>query len=157
MTPRKELFIKTKQALGNIPELEYIDLNRNQFSSENYPDTFICALIKINAIDWESMTEQKQEGKATIDVTLHCRDGWMDQHNGTNDPEHGLNEIDLIDNITEELQFLQGDFFRELQLSDEDSEEQDMRGMFSYRMRFECNIYRRIKPKHNYKTITKIQ
>ena len=40
MTPRKELFIKIKQALDTISSLEYIDLNRNQFGSDKFPDCY---------------------------------------------------------------------------------------------------------------------
>lgn len=41
MTPRKEIFIKVRDALKLIPELELIDLYRKQFEGdkENYPRT----------------------------------------------------------------------------------------------------------------------
>ena len=71
MTPRKELFIKIKQALNTISSLEYIDLNRNQFGSDKFPDCMISALIKINGIQWEKMVEQIQEGETTVEITLY--------------------------------------------------------------------------------------
>ena len=70
MTPRKELFIKIKQALMTIPELELVDLERQQMQSDKFPDLFVSALIRINKITYQSMTEQKQEGDANIDVIL---------------------------------------------------------------------------------------
>ena len=149
MTPRKELFIKIKQALMTIPELELVDLERQQMQSDKFPDLFVSALIRINKITYQSMTEQKQEGDANIDVILYCRDGWMNQHNGTEDFEHGLNEIDLLDDIAEKLQFLTGDQFTALEQVEDETEEQSMSGMFSYRQSFNTNIYRKLNPKYS--------
>lgn len=149
MTPRKELFIKIKEALATIPELELVDLQRKQFSNEkeNYPSYWTAALIDIKNIAWESMVEQKQEGFCNVDVILYCKDGWMDQHNGTADDEHGLIEIDLIDNIVEKLQFLQGDYFKPLHQTADESEDSDSEIM-SYKMSFSTTLYRRINPKY---------
>ncbi|MCW3168920.1 hypothetical protein OMO38_10340 [Chryseobacterium sp. 09-1422] len=149
MTPRKELFIKIKQALTTIPELELVDLERQQMQSNQFPDLFVSALIRINKITYQSMTEQKQEGEANIDVILYCRDGWMNQHNGTEDFEHGLNEIDLLDSIAEKMQFLTGDQFTALEQVEDETEEQSMSGMFSYRQSFSTNIYRKLNPKYS--------
>lgn len=150
MTPRKELFIKIKEALAQLPELELVDLQRKQFNQpkENIPSYFTSALIEIKAIKWETMVEQKQVGNATVDVTFYCKDGWMDQHNGTTDPEHGLIEIDVIDTITEQLQGLKGDYFKPLDLSNEETvDEADE--MMSYRLSFTTVIYRKINPKYS--------
>lgn len=154
MTPRKELFIKIKTALMTIPELELVDLERQQMQSDKFPDLFVSALIKINKITYETMTEQNQEGTTSIDVVLYCRDGWMNQHNGTEDAEHGLNEIDLLDEIAEKLQFLLGDQFTPLQQTDDETQEQTMKGMFSYRQSFSTMIYRKLAPKYQTKKIT---
>ena len=123
MTPRKEVFIKMKQSLSELTVLELVDLQRKQFSQpkENYPSYFTAALIEIKAIDWQTMVEQRQEGKATVDVIFYCKDGWMDQHNDTTDPEHGLIEIDVIDAIVEKLQGLRGVTFKQLDLAKEES------------------------------------
>lgn len=155
MTPRKELFIKIKQALSELPELELVDLQRKQFSTpkENYPSYFTAALIEIKSIAWQTMVEQRQAGNATVEVMLYCKDGWMDQHNGTADPESGLIEIDLIDKIVEQLQGLQGDYFKPLdQTNDEAVDEADE--MMSYRISFSTVIYRKINPKHTLKKLT---
>lgn len=154
MTPRKELFIKIKQALMTIPELELVDLERQQMQSDRFPDLFVSALIKINKITYETMTEQNQEGTTSVDVVLYCRDGWMNQHNGTEDFEHGLNEIDLLDEIAEKLQFLIGDQFTPLQQTDDETQEQTMQGMFSYRQSFSTMVYRKLAPKYQTKKIT---
>ncbi len=155
MTPRKELYIKIKQALSTILTLELIDLQRKQFSNpeKNYPNIWTAALIEIKSIAWESMVEQKQEGNCSIEVTFYCKDGWMDQHEGTADAEHGLIEIDIIDTITENLQFLKGDYFKPLELSSESSGNEDS-GIMSYTLTFTTLIYRRVNPKYTNRTLT---
>ncbi len=154
MTPRKELFIKIKQALNTISSLEYIDLNRNQFGSDKFPDCMISALIKVNGIQWQRMVEQIQEGDSSVEVILYCRDGWRDQHNDTSDAEHGLIEIDLIDDIAEALEDLSGDYFTTLELTNDDAEQEDMQGVFAYKLTFSTKLFRKIKPKYSLKTIT---
>lgn len=155
MTPRKELYIKIKEALTQIPQLELVDLQRKQFSSpkENYPTYWTAALIEIKAVRWESMVENKQEGECTVDVILYTKDGWLDQHDTTADDDHGLVEIDLQDTIVENLQFLKGDYFKPLQLTNEANEDEDGE-MMSYRLSFSTLIYRRINPKYSNRTIT---
>lgn len=156
MTPRKELFIKIKEVLLTVPELELVDLERGQMQSEKFPDLFVSALIKINRISYETMTEQNQEGNTSVDVILYCRDGWMDQHQGTTDVEHGLNEIDLLDAIAEKLQFLFGEQFKPLQQTEDEIMEQSMSGLFSYRQSFSTMIYRKLAPRYTTQKI-KIQ
>ena len=155
MTPRKELYIKIKEALTQIPELELVDLQRKQFSNpkENYPTYWTAVLIEIKAVRWESMVENKQEGECTVDVILYTKDGWLDQHDTTADDDHGLVEIDLQDTIVENLQFLKGDYFKPLQLTNEANEDEDSE-MMSYRLSFSTLIYRRINPKYSNRTIT---
>lgn len=149
MTPRKELFIKIKEALAAIPQLELVDLQRKQFSNgkENYPGYWTAALIDIQDIKWETMVEQRQEGNCNIEITLYCKDGWMDQQNGTADNEHGLIEIDLIDNIVEKLQLLQGDYFKPLQQTG-DSSDDLISEIMSYKINFNTLLYRKINPKY---------
>lgn len=151
MTPRKELFIKIKEVLMEIPQLEFVDLDRGQMSSEKFPQLFVSALINIKKIDWETMTEQNQEGKASVEITLYCRDGWADQHQHTADPNHGLNEIDLLDNIAEKLQFLNGEQFKPLEQTEDETISQTMEGIFAYKQSFSTMIYRKLNP--NYKPI----
>jgi hypothetical protein len=156
ITPRKELFITIKNKLKEIPELEYIDLFRNQFvknDQEDFPSYWTAALIRINRISWETMTEQIQEGKCFIDVILYCKDGWMDQHNNTSDPEDGLMEIDLLDAIAEKLQFLFGEQFKPIQQTEDETEEVSMDEIMSYRQSFSTLLYRRLAPKYQPKKI----
>ena len=154
MTPRKELFIAIKNTLKTIPQLEYVDLYRKQFENDgkDFGQYYTAALIRISSIKYETMTEQNQEGNTVIDVLFYCKDGWMDQHNQTTDPGDGLIEIDLLDTIAEKLQFLQGEQFQPLQQTDDETEENSMDAMMSYRQSFSTRIYRRLKPKyHNQK------
>lgn len=99
------------------------------------------------------MVENKQEGECTVDVTLYCKDGWLDQHDGTADTNGGLTEIDLIDAMVESLQFLKGDYFKPLELSNESSEDVDSEIM-SYTLSFTTLIYRRVNPRYSNRTIT---
>ena len=138
--------VQRKEALKTIPELELIDLERNQFKlpKENYPSYFTAALIDIKAIRWESMVNNNQEANCTIDVTLYTKDGWLDQHDTTSDNEHGLIEIDLQDAIVEKLQFLKGDYFKPLELTNEEPEL--LYEIMSYKLTFSTLIYRQINP-----------
>ena len=154
MTPRKELFIKIKEALMTISKIDLVDLERQQMQSDKFPDLFVSTLIKINKITYETMTEQNQEGTASVDVILYCRDGWMNQHNGTEDGDHGLNEIDLLDDIAEKLQFLSGDQFKPLEQTEDETQDQTMTGIFSYRQSFSTRIYRKLASKYHNKKIS---
>lgn len=155
MTPRKELFIKIKTALALIPQLELVDLQRKQFSNprENYPTYWTAALIDIKNIAWETMVEQMQEGNCNVEITLYCKDGWLDQHSGTDDEEYGLIEIDLIDIIVEQLQFLQGDYFKPLHQTADETEDTDSEIM-SYKISFSTLLYRKVNPKYTLKKLT---
>ncbi len=147
MTPRKELFIKIKEQLQSIEALELIDLYRGQFENPNssYGDIWTAALIRIGRISYETMTEHIQEGTASVDVLFYCKDGWTDQHNTTADDEHGLLEIDVLDEITDTLQFLQGEQFKPLELTEDDTEGLTADGIMSYRVSFSTRIYRRTR------------
>lgn len=157
MTPRKELFIKIKEELKLIPQLELVDLQRKQFQNpkESYGNLYTAALIQISAIRWGNMVENKQEGECSVDIFLYTKDGWMEQHDATTDDEHGLIEIDLQDNIVESLHGLKGDYFKPLLLTNEAPEDEDTE-MLSYRLTFDTLIYRRINPKYTNKKITVI-
>ena len=147
MTPRKELFIKVKKALSNINGLELVDLQRGQFDNpkSNYPEIWTAALIQIMPIRYETMTEHKQEGRCEFHIDFYCKDGWTDQHLGTADPEHGLMELDILDAITNEIQFLKGEQFKPVQQTGEEEMQINDDGIMSYRVSFDTLIYRRTK------------
>lgn len=148
MTPRKELFITIKNQLKNIPQLEIVDLYRAQFENNKLPNIFTAALIRINKIDWDCMTEQNQEGQVTVDVLFYCKDGWMDQHHITTDPDDGLTEIDIIDEIAEKLQFLNGNQFTDLHQTSDETLEQSHEEIMSYVISFQTMIYRKLNNKY---------
>lgn len=156
MTPRKELFIAIKNKLAEILDLEYIDWNRGQFENpeSSIPDSWTAALIMIQGIDYETMVDHVQEGRCVIEIALYCKDGWMDQHINTSDPEHGLMEIDLLDDIADKLQFLQGDQFKPLQQIQDENGPDDLSGIMIYHQRFETMIYRRTPYKYTNRKIT---
>lgn len=150
MTPRKELYITIKEKLREIEELELIDLYRGQFDSPglNYPGEYTAALVRINKVSYQSMVENRQEGKATVDILFYCKDGWMDQFAGTADPGSGLDEIDLLDGITEKLQFLKGEQFTPMELAEEGTEGVDEEGTMAYRLTFTTQVYRQTAPRY---------
>ncbi|AUS06471.1 hypothetical protein [Pseudotamlana carrageenivorans] len=156
MTPRKEIFIKVKEALNSIPQIELVDFFRGQFSNgkEHYPNCYTAALIRINNIAYDTMTQSNQEGETSIDVILYCKDGWMDQHNQTADPDHGFMEIDLQDAIVEALQFLKGEQFKPLQQTEDDTEDINHEGIMSFKSSFTTRVYRKIKPKYTKRSIS---
>ncbi len=156
MTPSKEIFVEVQKALKNIDALELIDLNRRQFEKgkENYPGVFTAALIKMPSIKYESMVEQVKEGTAEIEILLYCKDGWMDQHQNTADPNNGLVEIDLIDSIVEELEDLKGISFTELEQTLEEENEISQEDLMSFRILFYTNVYKKINPKYTKRGLT---
>ena len=144
MTPRKELFIKVKQALATIEGIELIDLQRGQFDNpENgYPEIWTAALIQVMPIAYETMTQHVQEGECEFHIDFYCKDGWTDQHLGTVDLEEGLMELDILDKITDTIQFLQGEQFKPVQQVREEELRLSDDGIMSYRITFTTHIYR---------------
>jgi hypothetical protein len=156
MTPRKELFISIRDKLGAIEGMEYVDLHRNQFGpgKENYPQYYTACLIRIASIQWETMVEQKQEGNAVIEVILYTKDGFADQHYSTDDDGDGLKEIDLIDTVAENLQFLYGTQFKPLQQTGDETEETDIDGLMAHKLTFTALVYKITAPRYQTKRIT---
>ena len=143
-TPRKELFVKVKKALATIEGIELIDLQRGQFyNPENgYPEIWTAALIQVMPIAYETMTQHVQEGECEFHIDFYCKDGWTDQHLGTADPEEGLMELDILDKITDTIQFLQGEQFKPVQQVREEELRLSDDGIMSYRITFTTRIYR---------------
>lgn len=156
MTPRKAIYIAIKDKLKTIPKIELVDYHRNQFDNgkENYPSCFTACLIRVNRINWETMTEHLQEGETVVDVVFYCKDGYLDQFAGTGDDEYGLVEIDLIDEIVNQLQFLRNEHFKPLeQISDEPDDISPSETM-SYTISFKTTLYRRTAYKYECKKIS---
>lgn len=155
MTPRKELFLAVKNKLETISGLEMVELQRNQYTpgNENYPQFFTVCLIKIASIQWETMTGQVQEGKANIEVILYTRDGFADHQNGTTGNNDGLAEMDLIDEVAENLQFLKGECFKPLQQSTDEPKEVDVAGIMAYKLSFSTTVYKKTAAKYQTKNI----
>jgi len=149
MTLRKTLFLAIKEALKAKTCIEYIDFDRGQLEGENWT----AALIKISRIDWQPMTNRLREGECAIDVTLHCKDGWIDQNQYTDDPEGGLMEIDLIDSIVEAVELVQGDCFKPIYQTSEDTEEADQTGKMKHVLSFRTTVFKTVNTKYIKKQI----
>lgn len=156
MTPRKELFVVIKEALKTIKAIEMIDLNRNQFDTidGNHPGCFTAALISSPNINYGTMVERKKEGDANIEVLLFVKDGWLNQHQTTEDDNSGFNEIDLIDTVTEALELLQGDSFKPLELIEEGENDISEKTLMSYKLVFNTTVYKKVKAKYKKKKLT---
>ncbi len=141
MTPRKELYIVIKNALTPINAIELIDLHRNKLK---LPELFTAVFIKINQIEWQNMTNQNQEGKCSVALTLICQEGWANQFNNTTDANDGLSEIELLDTIIAKINGLHGNSFTDLQLASE-ADNEDETNTTSYTLTFECLVYRNLK------------
>lgn len=156
MTPRKELFIAIKHALKAVEGLELIDLQRGQFDDpeSNYPEIWTAVLIQIMPIRYTTMTQHVQEGECEFHIDFYCKDGWTDQHLGTADPQHGLMELDILDQITDALQFLYGEQFKPIEQTGEEELRINDDGIMSYRLSFSTMIYRQTKYPYTPKKIT---
>ncbi|QIL40583.1 hypothetical protein G7074_15705 [Pedobacter sp. HDW13] len=160
MTPRKELFLAVKDKLTAITGIEYVDLHRKQFGpgNENYTQYYTGCLIKILPIQWSTMVEQRQEAAATIEIKLYTRDGFADHISGTMGNSDGLAEIDLIDRIAAQLQFLKGDTFKALQqLAEEnvvEDEEAGVMGISIDKLTFSTVFYQVTTSKYTPQKIT---
>jgi len=160
MTPRKELFLAVKDKLTAITGIEYVDLHRKQFGpgNENYTQYYTACLIKILPIQWSTMVEQRQEAAATIEIKLYTRDGFADHISGTTGNSDGLAEIDLIDRIAAQLQFLKGDTFKALQqLAEEnvvEDEEAGVMGISIDKLTFSTVFYQLTTSKYTPQKIT---
>lgn len=154
MTPRKEIFVNVKQALSLINALELVDLQRGQFDREDkqYPNCYTAALIQVMPIQYQTMTEKVLEGQCTFHIDFFCKDGWIDQFNSTPDQDHGLIEIDVMDEIINTIQFLQGDYFKPVQLTNEEELRISEDGIMSYRLTFSTLVYKRLD--YKYQNIT---
>ena len=156
MTPAKELFIAIQARLKTIAKLELIDLDRNQFNKgrDEYPGCFTAALIKTPRIEYETLVGQTKEGNAEIEIILYCKDGWLDQHQNTSDIENGLIEIDLIDDIVNTLEGLQGISFNSLQQVSESENEVAEDDLLSFSIVFNAKVFKTINKKFTNSNVT---
>jgi len=142
MTPRKEIYLAIKEELLTIPEMTYVDLQRNQFApgKASYPPYAVACLVKVVSIQWDAMSEQMQEGSALVEATLYL----FETHP---DPEvegvDALVAMDLIDTITAKLRFLKGELFKPLEQILDEAIETDVDGLLAYKLSFIATIYKR--------------
>lgn len=151
MTARKELFTAVSLALEKGGDFELIELYKQQFQNpENNPfgSIYTAAFIKISNLTYSTRTNQSQDGKGMVSIYITTKEGFSDQFSGTPDKDHGLAEIDLIDNTLEALQFLQGEAFTQFELISEAQEESPLPGLFIYRLDFETELYNELKPNY---------
>lgn len=152
MSVRKEIIIALKARLKELDKFELIDLQKNQFNdpSQSIGTVYTAALIEIDEIQWEAMTNRQKEGKAVVKITIYTKEGFADQHHKTADPEDGLAEIDLQDDVTEHLDGFKGENFKPLGLSAEGSAPVPHFGIMGYQLEFKTWVYQQLKQKYVY-------
>ena len=143
MNVRKTLFSNTKAALANLSLFQLIDLQRGQFENPKgaYGTIYTAALIEIARIPWEDMTNRRKEGQATLSVYLYTKEGFADQLAGTPDPDYGLAEIELQDQIIHALEGMLGSCFTAFRLSSEQRMPAPHFGLMAYRLDFQSRVY----------------
>lgn len=159
MTIRREILTALKERLKTIETLEYIDLQKGQYENAKNPygTIFTCALLTIPVINWQSMTNQMQEGKTAIIVDLYIKDGFMNQHDKTLDADAGFYEIDLLDTVIEKLQFLHFESplgfgaLKPLELINESHQPIPHFGIMNFRLEFQTMVYRKLPQKYVFK------
>ncbi|WP_199118706.1 hypothetical protein [Pedobacter sp. ASV28] len=154
MTARKALYLAIKNKLTEIDGLEYVGAQRNQFAegNEGYPAYWTTCLIKIGPMQWNTMVEQHLEGLVTVEIYLYTKDGMAEAlFSGTDDGEA---EIDLIEEISDKLQFLVAGAFRSLIQTADDHEEVKIQGITCRKISFSTSIDKVVAPKYEPKSIS---
>jgi hypothetical protein len=112
---RSEIYKDIKEALSEIQELEYIDLQKGQMarSTQNYPLPLPAALVEFKPVAW-SNTGDQQLGELVISVYLYV-DLVTDSFVGSEAETETFELLDMQDTIAEKIQNLSGDYFSPLQ------------------------------------------
>jgi hypothetical protein len=155
MSVRKELITKTKETLAGLTlndkkVFKLIDLQKGQFDNPEkaYGTIYTAALIEIDDIRWEAMTNRVKEGQATIRVYLYTKEGFADQFYTTPDPKGGLHEITIQDIVVEGLDTLKGECFKPMYLSNEGALPAPHFGIMAYKLEFTTWVYQQLKSKY---------
>ena len=151
MEPKEEIYLLIRDRISEISDIEYVDFNRGQYApgKETYPAYDIACLIGIANIQWQTMTEQLQEGVATVEVTLYTRDGFAATHFGTENENDSLAALTLANQIAEKLQLLKGNLFKPLEQIKEENLEININAIAAYKLTFTTLIYRKTTSRYS--------
>lgn len=147
MSIRKIIYnsICTKLNASNQYKFEWLDLWKAQVGTkkeQKYPFNFLAGFISINRINWADMVGDVKEGTTTIEVYLFF-DKYEDTFDGADDQATSLEILDTVDQVAEDLHWLETDPFKELtQISEEDLTTAYDRP--AYRLTFETIIYKQV-------------
>jgi len=147
MSIRKIIYesICTKLKASNQYTFEWLDLWKAQVGTnkeKQYPFNFLAGFISINRINWQDMVGDVKEGTTTIEVYLFF-DKYGDTFDGADDQTTSLEILDTVDQVAEDLHWLETDPFKELtQISEEDLTTAYDRP--AYRLTFETIIYKQV-------------
>lgn len=108
----KKLYLKLLELLGEIEEIEFIDVNLGQVYSEapalNYP----CVLIDMNISSTDTYQDRYQEISAQFSLTLVTKAHDVHSLHPKEIINHSLAHFDLAEKIQEKIQGYEDDFFR---------------------------------------------
>lgn len=140
MSTRKEVYNKISNKLSELNYFEWIDLFKGQITSkEDYPTGFPCVFISIGTIQYENMTSAMREGKNQIEIYLFFEKGG-DTFFTADDKNKSLEILDIVTSVSDNLAFLEGDCFTQLELTgEEDLTERYQRP--AYKLSFTTLIY----------------
>lgn len=114
----------------------------NDIKEKQYPFNFPAGFISIGRIQWEDMTLNVQEGNVLIDVYLFFNK-FGDTFEGATDKEDSFADIDVVETIADELQWLEGSPFKELTLViEEDLAERYNRP--GWKLTFKTIVYKQV-------------
>ncbi len=119
MNTRKEIYQKVSEKLSSLAHFNWIDLYKGQLNSnEDSPTGFPCAFISIGAIEHQNMTNGIREGRSTIELFLFFEKGG-DTFFTAQDKETSLSILNIVTNVADNLEYLEGDCFTALELFQE--------------------------------------
>lgn len=140
MNARKEVYNKTSSKLAELEHFIWIDLYKGQLNSNEDPPTgFPCAFVSVGNIEYQNMNHGMREGKSLVEVFVFFEKGG-DTFVGAHDKENSLSILDIITNVSDHLEFLEGECFTPFELEAEaDLSEQYKRP--AYKLSFTTLVY----------------
>jgi hypothetical protein len=97
----KELYLLIEQqALNNLSDVQYIDLQKRQIerATENYPIPFPALLVEFGAADHSNLSRHRQIGSSDVSITFYM-DLVTDTHDDAQLRDETIQLLDLPDRL----------------------------------------------------------
>lgn len=122
---------------------KWIDVWKAQVGKkESYPFNFPAFFISTKRIAWGDMTLDVKEGNVQIEIWLFFNK-YADTFEGAEDQNSSFDDIETVENITDALQWTEGEPFSEMTLI----VEEDLSGAYerpAFKLTFETIVYKKI-------------